>query len=211
MTHLNSQFIHTPYEAGVSLRADVYARQFSAVVSGTTTYPEDDSHYGTYAREESFGVCCGAAISDVISVLSDITQRDAWPFRDEDKDYYDPELGHDCGPISFRAHSVSISDRFGRKVLGGRILNGRIIWVIPVKDNVEASRLRQHYFALCNQASAENGWDNFSTAKNLWREADQLLLADVAPFWRQHPEVLTFLEHELFDVEDPEVLADYAV
>lgn len=210
MTHLNPQFIHTPYEPGVSLRADVYARQFSVVVSGTTVYPEDDLNYGTYTREESFNVCRAGTLRDVISDVSDINQRITWPFRDDDKDYYDPELGHDCGPISFWAHSVSISDRFGRKVFGGCIRSGRIIWVTPVKDNVEASRLHEHCDALCTQASLESSWDNFSTAKDLRREADQLLLADVAPFWRQHPEVLAFLEPEVFDAQDPEVLAAWA-
>ncbi|MBU9819863.1 hypothetical protein J1782_08185 [Rahnella sp. BCC 1045] len=47
--------------------------------------------------------------------------------------------------------------------------------------------------------------------KALRHEARQLLLADVAPFWRLHPEVLALMEAELFDAEDPEVLAAYVV
>lgn len=211
MTHLNPQFIHTPYEFGVSLRADVYSRQFSVVVSGTTTYPEDDLNCGTYTREETFSVCTGATLHDVISQVTDISQRAAWAFREEDKDYYDAELGHDCGPVSFFAHSVCISDRHGRKVLGGLIRSGEVFWVTPVKDNAAAAKLHQFCDALHADAALESGWDNISTAKTLRREASQLLLADVAPFWRQHPEVLTLMEPEFFDVEDPEVLAAYAV
>ncbi|WJV63466.1 hypothetical protein PCO86_05310 [Pectobacteriaceae bacterium CE70] len=210
MTHLNLQFIHTPYEFGVSLRADVYARQFSVVVSGTTTYPEDDLNCGTYTREETFSVCTGAELNDVISQVIEINQRRAWAFRNEDKDYYDAELGHDCGPVSFLAQSVCISDRLGRKVLGGCTRHGEIFWITPVKDNAEAAKLHQHCDALHAEAALESGWDNFSTAKALRREARQLLLADVAPFWRQHPEVLALMEPELFDVKDPEVLAAYA-
>jgi len=211
MTHLNPQFIHTPYEPGVSLRADVYARQFSVVVAGTTTYPEDDLNCGTYTREETYSVCTGATLSEVITQITEISQRRAWAFRDEEKDYYDAELGHDCGPVSFFAQSVCISDRLGRKVLGGCIRNGKIFWIIPVKDNAAAAKLHQQCNALLAEAAFESGWDNFSTAKTLRREARQLLLADVAPFWRQHPEVLALMEPELFDVQDPEVLAAYAV
>lgn len=208
MTYLNPQFIHSPYEAGVSLRADVYARQFSVVVSGTTWYPEDDTNFGTYSREESFSICQGATLTDVINKITDMILRDAWPYRDTGKDYYDPDLGHDCGPISFWAQSVVINDRYGRKVLGARIsTNSGLVWITPVKSSAEATKLRQQCDALYNEAALESGWDNFSTAKTLRREARLLLLADTAPFWRQHPEVLKLLEPELFDVQDTEVLA----
>ncbi|WP_170975538.1 hypothetical protein [Martelella alba] len=43
---------------------------------------------------------------------------------------------------------------------------------------------------LQSEAAFESGWDNFSTARNLRHEARALMLADVASFWRNHPEVL---------------------
>lgn len=190
MTNDTHLFIHTPYESGVSLRADVYARQFSVIVLGTTEYPEDDPTYGTYTRDESFSVCIGATLTDVINETNDINHCDAWSFRDDDKDYYDSDLGHDCGPISFSAHFVVIYDRYHRKVIGGRVSQKGILWTEPVKSEIEAIALRQRRDELYSEAAFEAGWDNFSTARNLRREATALLLADVASCWRGHPEVL---------------------
>ncbi|ACX86445.1 hypothetical protein F6Q06_09565 [Pectobacterium parmentieri] len=186
-------FFHTPYEPGISLREDIFNRQFTADVMGSVEYLEDDRSYGSFYRTESLQISGGATIAEIIDRLTVIYRDDSWPFRDEDADYYDPDLGHDCGPQSFYPSQIRILDRFGKLVLGGVFAGDGIQWTKPVSSDVEAKQLYSECEELCKEAAIEASWDNYSTAERMREQANRLLLADADRRWRQHPEVLALV------------------
>ncbi len=47
---------------------------------------------------------------------------------------------------------------------------------------------------LYQKASYESGWDNYETARQLRRQAEQLSLGFVEECWRNHPEVIQAVE-----------------
>ncbi len=150
-------FFHTPYEPGISLREDIFNRQFIAEVMGSVEYLEDDRNQGSFYRTESLQISGGATIAEIIDRLMVINRSDSWPIRDEEADYYDPELGHDCGPQSFYPGQIRILDRFGRLVIGevllGMVFYGlrlflvmlrRINCIPNVKNSAKKRRLKHH-------------------------------------------------------------------
>ncbi|MBA5206051.1 hypothetical protein F9U39_19880 [Pectobacterium versatile] len=183
-------FFHTPYEPGISLREDIFNRQFIAEVMGSVEYLEDDRNYGSFYRTESLQISGGATIAEIIDRLMVINRSDSWPIRDEEADYYDPELGHDCGPQSFYPGQIRILDRFGRLVIGGVFAGEGILWTPPVSSDAEANQLYSQCEELRKEAAIEASWDNYSTAERMRDKANTLLLADVDRHWRQYPEVL---------------------
>ncbi|EAS1759748.1 hypothetical protein BH012_09985 [Salmonella enterica] len=196
--HANKPFLHTPYESGVSLREDIFHRQFIVNASGRMAYPEDDPIYGTYTCEEDITVCEASTISGAISLLLQVYHSDRWPIRDENVDYYDDELGHDCGPIDFYPHMVKIFDRHHRLVLGGNFKSQEDInWFCPVTDMLSIADIKAKQRKLSDQAAEESGWDNFETARSLWRERDYLSLHLVHNKYASLPEIKQFASHEL--------------
>lgn len=166
-------FIHTPYQPGVALREDVFHRQFEIRVVGMTEYPEDDPTYGTYFREEILTVCESSTIGGVVGKLVHIYETDSWPIRDENEDYYDSGLGHDCGPLSFSPHFVAVYDRDNRRVLCGDFSNG-LVWFMPLLASQDIAILQAKQCSLREEAAFESGWDNYSTARGLRAQATRL-------------------------------------
>lgn len=166
-------FIHTPYESGVALREDVFHRQFEIRVIGMTEYPEDDPIYGTYYREEILIVCESSTISGAVKKLARLLETCEWPVRDEDDDYYDSDLGRDCGPLSFSPRFAEVYDRNNRRVLCGDFSNG-LTWFRPLTTQQDIATLRAKQRSLCEEAAFEAGWDNYSTARDLRAQATRL-------------------------------------
>ncbi|MCI4031508.1 hypothetical protein [Dickeya dianthicola] len=192
-TNISNIFLRTPYEPGVALREDVFNEQFVAVVAGSAEYPEDDPTYGSYYRDKTLYVSYGATISSVIERLLVIAMNDNWPLRDDDIDYYDEHLGHDCGPKNFYPKQIRILDRFGKLVLGGVFAGDSIKWTDPVRNDADSSKLHARCEEITDEAAIEASWDNYSTAERMRDSARTMLLADVDRRWRQHPEVLSIL------------------
>ncbi|MBD2813974.1 hypothetical protein ID850_04165 [Xenorhabdus sp. Flor] len=168
-------FLHTPYEVGVSLRSDVFQSQITVLVTGDAEYPEDDPVYGTYCSEKTLIVCKTSTLTDAVQQLKVIIDEDSWIFRDKDVDYYDPDFGRDMGPVSFNPRMVTIYDRYNRRILGGQIAS-KITWARPVTRKDELVALEKERQRLNSEGSYEHGWDNYSTAKYLWKKASLLLL-----------------------------------
>ncbi|QTL39097.1 hypothetical protein ACNFJN_15665 [Xenorhabdus budapestensis] len=168
-------FLYTPYEAGISLRSDVFQSQFTVLVDGDAECPEDDPNYGTYYSKKTLTVCKTSTLTDAVQKLKVLIEEDNWAFRDEDVDYYDPDFGRDMGPISFNPRRVTIYDRYNRRVLGGYI-TPKIIWARSVTRKDELVALEKERQRLRDESSYERGWDNYSTAQYLWTKADSLLL-----------------------------------
>ncbi|MBC8946517.1 hypothetical protein [Xenorhabdus indica] len=182
-------FLHTPYEAGVSLRSDVFQSQFIVLVDGDAEYPEDDPNYGTYYSEKILTVCKTSTLTDAVQKLKVLIEEDNWAFRDEDVDYYDTDFGRDMGPISFNPRKVTIYDRYNRRVLG-RYITPKIIWARSVTRKDELVALEKERQRLRDESAYERGCDNYNKAQYLWKKADSLLL---------HVTDSKFLVHEEMD------------
>ncbi|MDN8554971.1 hypothetical protein [Citrobacter werkmanii] len=190
------EFLPTTYEPGVSLRYDIFNRQFTVEVTGRMYYPEDDPVYGTYSCEETLTVCEAATINEAATRLLQLYESDNWPIRDENIDYYDANLGHDCGPVDFYPYTVKIVDRHGRLVLGGNFRSGNgINWFPPVIDSQAIAELEMQRERLLSQAAYEHGWDNYETARALWREADYLSLHFAHKKYTSLSEVENLISH----------------
>ncbi|HBM3184904.1 TPA: hypothetical protein LVM22_001169 [Klebsiella oxytoca] len=181
-------FIPTPYRSGVSLREDVFHRQFQIRVIGLTEYPEDDPVYGTYQREEVLTVCESSTITGAVEKLIRLYETDSWPVRDDDEDYYDPNLGHDCGPVSFSPRFAKVFDRDNRPVLNGDFSCG-LTWFMPLTSRNDISTLQAKQNALREEAALEASWDNYSTARDLRTQAARLELYLVNKQYASLPEV----------------------
>ncbi|WP_052118552.1 hypothetical protein [Erwinia oleae] len=166
-------FIHTPYQNGVALREDLFHRQFEIRVTGMTEYPEDDPIYGTYYLEETLTVCEFSTISGAVEKLVLLYETDSWPIRDEGEDYYDSDLGHDCGPRSFSPRFAQVYDRQNRRVLCGDFSRG-LVWFKPLTTPQDIATLQAKQCSLREEAAFESGWDNYSTARDLRAQATRL-------------------------------------
>ncbi|ECA1950203.1 hypothetical protein EJH27_01885 [Salmonella enterica subsp. enterica serovar Virchow] len=166
-------FIHTPYQAGVALREDVFHRQFEVRVTGMTEYPEDDPVYGTYELEEILTVCASSTISGAVEQLSHLCESGDWPVRDDEEEYFDSDLGHDCGPLSFSPRFAEIVDRNNRRVLCGDFSCG-LTWFKPLTSLQDIATLQAKQCSLRREAAYESGWDNYSTARDLRSQARRL-------------------------------------
>ncbi|HAV1239741.1 TPA: hypothetical protein JGU28_004522 [Salmonella enterica] len=187
------EFLHTPYEPGVSLREDIFNRQFSVEVTGRMTYPQDNPGYGTYDCEETLTACEAATISDAVARLLQLYESDSWPIRDANTGYDD-----DCGPVDFCPYMVKIFDRHHRLVMGGDFKSRKgINWFPPVTDGQAITELKIQQKRLLDQAAEESGWDNYETARSLWREADYLSLHLVHKKYASLPEAVQLTSHVL--------------
>lgn len=166
-------FIRTPYQTGVALREDVFHRQFEVRVIGMTEYPEDDPIYGTYSCEEILTVCESSTISGAVGKLVHIYETDSWPIRDENEDYYDSDLGRDCGPLSFSPRFVAVYDCDNRRVLCGDF-SYALVWFKPLMTPRDIATLQAKQCSLREEAAFESGWDNYDTARELRSQATRL-------------------------------------
>lgn len=109
--------------------------------------------------------------------------------RDEFVDYL---TGRDQGPVSFSERTIEIRDRGDRLVLTG---NARTLeWHRHVTSPDEIEKIKAQQKDLYQKASYESGWDNYETARQLRRQAEQLSLGFVEECWRNHPEVIQAVE-----------------
>ncbi|EXU77230.1 hypothetical protein BG55_01000 [Erwinia mallotivora] len=187
-------FIHTPYESGVALREDVFHRQFTIRVTGMMEYPEDDPVYGTYDVRAVLDVCDSSTISGAVENLLCLHESDEWPIRDENEDYYDSELGHDCGPVSFTPKFAEIYDRRHRRVLCGDFSAG-LTWFTPVSSQEDVAALRTEQCVLRDDAAVEVSWDNYSTAERLRDRATRLSMHLTDLRYAALPEVVALATH----------------
>ncbi|MBD1226026.1 hypothetical protein [Xenorhabdus griffiniae] len=184
---MSKKFLRTPYEPGVSLRWDIYHRQFRVEVTGMFEYPEDDSIYGTYKNKGTLIICETSTFTDAVNKLKIMYKANSWPFRDKDEDYYyDPDLGRDMGPINFYPMTVIIYDRHNRKVLGGELLNGGITWAHPITNETELYKMHKKFW---DEGSGEHRWNDYETARQMWHKAGLLLLHVVDSKYQLHDEI----------------------
>lgn len=184
---MNKNFFRTPYEPGVSLRWDIYHRQFRVEVTGMFEYPEDDLMCGTYKTQGTLIICETSTFTDAVNKLKIMYKANSWPFRDKDDDhYYDSDLGRDMGPLNFYPMTVIIYDRHNRKVLGGVLSGGIVTWAHPVTKEAELYKM---FKKLRDEGSYEHGWNDYETARSLWHEAGLLLLHVVDSKYQLHSEI----------------------
>ncbi|EHU7154841.1 hypothetical protein KZK20_002292 [Salmonella enterica] len=138
-----------------------------------TEYPEDDPVYGTYEREETLTVCTSSTISGAVEKLLRLSETNSWPVRDDEGDYYDFDLGHDCGPLSFSPRFAEIVDRDNCRALCGEFTD-ELTWFSPLTSPQDVVVLKAQQNALYEDASYEVAQDNYSTARRLRARAKRL-------------------------------------
>ncbi|QHM74038.1 hypothetical protein [Mixta intestinalis] len=94
------------------------SNQFRVVVTGNMEYPEDHNDYGTYFKRSEILLCCADSLAKAMECVAEAWSKNQWKFR-EDKDYFDPDLGKDCGPINFLPEIILIKDKNEKLVLTG--------------------------------------------------------------------------------------------
>lgn len=192
-------FLHTPYESGVSLREDIFNKQFTVNVTGIMIYPEYDPRYGIYEQEETLIVCESATVSNAAARLLQIYESAHWPIRDTETDYYAADLGHDCGPVEFYPHTVKILNRHHELVLGGDFSSPEgINWFPPVTNAPSLARLKTQQQELFSLASTESAWDNYETARSLRRDAELLSLYFAHKKYAYLPEIKYLISEALY-------------
>ncbi len=94
--------------------------------------------------------------------------------------------------MSFSERTIEIRDKGDRLVLTG---NARTLeWHRHVTSPDEIEKIKAQQKDLYQKASYESGWDNYETARQLRRQAEQLSLGFVEECWRNHPEVIQAVE-----------------
>ncbi|HBW8733066.1 hypothetical protein EYY80_11355 [Klebsiella oxytoca] len=94
--------------------------------------------------------------------------------------------------MSFSERTIEIRDKGDRLVLTG---NARTLeWHRHLTSPDEIEKIKAQQKDLYQKASYESGWDNYETARQLRRQAEQLSLGFVEECWRNHPEVIQAVE-----------------
>ncbi|HBR4688271.1 TPA: Hok/Gef family protein, partial [Klebsiella pneumoniae] len=157
-------------------------------------YPEDDPIYGTYVTEGTFLVGKAKTIHDALECAKEAFTRGEWIVLEEEgrDEFVDHLTGRDQGPVSFSERTIEIRDKGDRLVLTG---NARTLeWHRHVTSPDEIEKIKAQQKDLYQKASYESGWDNYETARQLRRQAEQLSLGFVEECWRNHPEVIQAVE-----------------
>ncbi|QGY32550.1 hypothetical protein [Pantoea cypripedii] len=166
-------------------------RPFQIEVDGRMEYLEDDLWYGTFFRDSAITLGGADSIPEAMNRLRAIKARGNWPIREEGKDFFDPDLGIDAGPVSFQPHLAIIRDVAGRIVIRGNVRH--LTWYKPATDPNEIAMIQIQQQALYEEAAFESGWDNYETARMLLETSDEVGARLVDEVWRGHPEVLAAL------------------
>lgn len=167
---------------------------FLVYVTGQVEYPEDDPLYGTYVTEGTFLVGKAKTIHDALECAKEAFTRGEWIVQDEEgrDEFVDHLRGRDQGPVSFSERTIEIRDKGDRLVLTG---NARTLeWHRHLTSPDEIEKIKAQQKDLYQKASYESGWDNYETARQLRRQAEQLSLGFVEECWRNHPEVIQAVE-----------------
>lgn len=185
-------------------------KPFRVFATGATEYPEDDSRYGSYYRDETTRVCCVNSIQEAVEAAKTACSTGEWNIRDAGYNYYDEELGHDCGPISFTARSVTIEDREGKKVFAGEVLGGDVYWQEPATDE-QIEDIREQIKALKDEACTERHWDNRHSAQTLERRCELLDARITHEKYRNNADVLRILEEQRLEGFEEDLEAQAAI
>lgn len=167
-------FVVSPYQTGIHIREDVFRSQLFVSCEGEIEYPEDDPIYGTYWMGAALDLGRCGLIEEAMALAAAAIQADRF------------DLGDDSEAISFSPEYIEIVDERRRLVLAGRVRGYKIDWCEPVLSNVEALQVRKKVGELRSEASFEMGWDNFSTARGLRKDARALGGRLVDACWRDH-------------------------
>lgn len=167
-------FVVSPYQSGIHIREDVFRRQLFVSCEGVLEYPEDDPIYGTYWMAAALDIGRCGLIEEAIALAAASVQADRF------------DLDDDSEALSFSPEYIEITDESHRLVLAGRVRGYKIDWCEPVLSNVEALEVRKQVGKLRSEASFEMGWDNFSTARALRKDARALAGRLVDAHWRNH-------------------------
>lgn len=149
------------------------AAQLAITSWGSVELPEDDPIFGTFwragSREE------GRATGIVASIA--LAER-----RVSEADFRCVGLAK----RRFEPRNIVLRDASHRLVLGGKVVGTAVDWCKPVASDEEAALVRQKADALKREGDLENGWDNYSTAQDLWAQAALIEARLVDPAWRAH-------------------------
>ncbi|MFN1149597.1 hypothetical protein [Serratia liquefaciens] len=185
-------------------------KPFRLFAEGATEYREDDWRFGSYYRDETTHVCCVNSIQEAVAAAKTACTTGEWNIRDAEHDYYDEDLGHDCGPISFTARTVTIKDREGLKVLAGEVLGGDVYWKAPATDE-QIEDIREQIKALQDEACTERHWDNRHSAQTLERRCEFLDTQITHEKYRSNAEVLRIIEVQRREEFEQDLEAQAAV
>lgn len=185
-------------------------KPFRVFAEGATEYPEDDWRFGSYYRDETNHVCCVNSIQEAVAAAKTACSTGEWNIRDAEHDYYDEDLGHDCGPISFTARTVTIKDREGLKVLAGEVLGGCVYWKAPATDD-QIEDIREQIKALQDEACTERHWDNRHSAQTLERRCEFLDTQITHEKYRNNADVLRILEEQRLEELEEDLEAQAAI
>lgn len=167
-------FVVSPYQLGIHIREDVFLSQLLVSCEGEIEYPEDDPIYGSYWMGAALDLGRCGLIEEAMALAATAIQADCF------------DLGDDSEALSFSPEYVEIVDERHRLVLAGRVKGYQIDWCEPVSSSVEAHEVRKKVGELRSQASFEMGWDNFSTARGLRKDARALAGRLVDTRWQRH-------------------------
>ncbi|MDQ9128495.1 hypothetical protein RDT67_18930 [Serratia fonticola] len=194
------KFIPSPYEKGVSIREDIFNKQFKVLVRGLATFP-NDAVFERNQIEISFYVLTASTITDAVNQVNKVHSENAWQYKDADV------LG-DTTVLDYLAQYVQITDRNGRAVLGGAI-GTKIEWYEPIKTKGDIEDLITKVKRTNYSARDELNAGNLSKADELWLIAEVMTLEIVAPIYREHPEVVQIFD-EIYRLECAEFIEEEA-
>lgn len=167
-------FVVSPYHPGISIREDVFRRQFHVQCDGRFEYPEDERIWGTYHIDSSLKLGERGLIEEAMALAETCVKQHSF------------DLSGREDLISFSPELVIIHDDYGRYVLVGQVHAADIRWCPPVSSAAEAREVSSQVAEINREASFERGWDNFETARQLNRAARVLEGRLVHPFWRNY-------------------------
>lgn len=167
-------FVATPYQSGVYIRQDVFMNQFILTCMGEFEYPQAPQ-YGTYKKDGCVFLGLFGLIEEAISMAQTRISEDPFPVPAE------------SDALAFYPEQIYINFKYstGKLVLSGTVRHQQIKWCPPVSSSEEAD-LEIRIADLYSRASFESGWDNYETARALWRKAAVLEGHLVNPQWRKH-------------------------
>ncbi|MCW5711763.1 hypothetical protein Q9314_03255 [Shinella sumterensis] len=167
--------IVTPYQKGTYIREDAFWRQFRISCSGELSFMEDNPIFGTWQISYGFFLGERGLIGDAMTLAETRIREHSF------------DLPEDA--VGFSPDMIYIRDEQKRLVLAGRTRGSRIDWCRPVSSEQEARDIIKQSSTLHSEGSFQSGWDNFTTARHLHLDADNLEGQLVDPFWREHARV----------------------
>lgn len=167
-------YVASPYEPGVSRRKDFAAKQFEIIAHGRMSYIEDDPRNGMFSLDGCARITNIADITSAVLLAEKIYNLDAWEYRDPHVDYYDSELGHDCGPQSFSFQYLTIVDRYGKTVMNAEHGSAGLRWVSCIFDGEAVAKANTEIEDLRAEGREERRWDNFDCARYIEVKADKI-------------------------------------